>query len=64
MKICIYGAGSLGVVLGAFVNRGGVRADLVHHNKAVVDALNEKGAHVVAKLSYHCTSLSRETCFL
>lgn len=52
MKICIFGAGSLGVVLGAFVNKGGVRADLVHHNKAVVDALNEKGAHVVGTVDF------------
>ena len=46
MKIAIYGAGSLGIVLGAFLNKAGLDAALINHNREQVDALNSKGAHV------------------
>ena len=46
MKIAIYGAGSLGVVLGAFLNKAGLDAALVNHTKEQVDALNFSGARV------------------
>ena len=46
MRIAIYGAGSLGTVLGAFLTQNGVPVDLVNHNKAHVDALNSKGARI------------------
>ncbi|MCR5150066.1 MAG: 2-dehydropantoate 2-reductase [Clostridiales bacterium] len=45
-KYAIYGAGSLGTVLGAFIAKGGVDIELINRNKAHVDALNEKGAHI------------------
>ncbi len=45
-KIAIYGAGSLGTVLGAFMTQNGVDVELVNRNKAHVEALREKGAHV------------------
>ena len=46
MRICIYGAGSLGTVLGAYLTRGGVPVDLVNRNRAHVDALKSGGARV------------------
>ena len=47
MKCAIYGAGSLGTVLGAYMTKNGVPVELVNRNKAHVAALNEKGAHIV-----------------
>ena len=46
MKCAIYGAGSLGTVLGAYMTKNGVDVELVNRNKAHVAALNEKGAHI------------------
>lgn len=43
----IYGAGSLGTVLGAFITKNGGQVDLINRNKAHVDLLNEKGAHII-----------------
>ncbi|MBR5620146.1 MAG: 2-dehydropantoate 2-reductase [Clostridia bacterium] len=45
-KVAIYGAGSLGTVLGAFMTQNGVDVELVNRNKAHVGALREKGAHI------------------
>ncbi len=45
-KVAIYGAGSLGTVLGAFMTKNGVDVELVNRNKAHVAALREKGAHI------------------
>ena len=46
MKYAIYGAGSLGTVLGAYLTKNGADVELINRNKAHVDALNEKGAHI------------------
>ena len=46
MKCAIYGAGSLGTVLGAYMTRNGVPVELVNRNKAHVAAMREKGAHI------------------
>ena len=46
MKYAIYGAGSLGTVLGAYLTKNGVDVELVNRNKAHVQALRERGAHV------------------
>ena len=46
MKVAIYGAGSLGTVLGAYLARSGIQADLINHNKAHVEALRENGARI------------------
>ena len=40
MRIAIYGAGSLGTVLGAYLAKAGIAADLIARNRAHVDALN------------------------
>ena len=46
MRAMIYGAGSLGTVLGAYITKNGGQIDLVNRNKAHVDALNKKGAKI------------------
>lgn len=46
MKYAIYGAGSLGTVLGAYMTRAGKPVELINRNAAHVTALREKGAHV------------------
>ncbi len=45
-KYAIYGAGSLGTVLGAFIAQNGGDVELINRNKAHVAALNEKGAKI------------------
>ena len=52
MRTAIYGAGSLGTILGAFITRGGGQVDLINHNKAHVEALRSKGATVTGTLSF------------
>lgn len=47
MKACIYGAGSLGTVLGAYITKNGGRIDLINRNKAHVEAMKENGAKIV-----------------
>lgn len=46
MRCAIYGAGSLGTVLGAYMSKAGQPVELVNRNKAHVQALREKGAHI------------------
>ena len=40
MRIAVYGAGSLGTILGAYITRAGVDVELINRNKAHVEALN------------------------
>ena len=51
MRIAIYGAGSLGTILGAYLAQAGLDVELVNRNRAHVAALREKGAAVVGKIS-------------
>ncbi|MBQ4266945.1 MAG: NAD(P)-binding domain-containing protein, partial [Clostridia bacterium] len=44
VRSAIYGAGSLGTVLGAYITKNGGKIDLINRNKAHVAALREKGA--------------------
>lgn len=46
MRYAIYGAGSLGTVLGAYIQKSGTDIDLINRNRAHVEALKEKGAHI------------------
>lgn len=46
MKTAIYGAGSLGTVLGAYLSKAGADVELVNRNIAHVEALNAYGAHI------------------
>ncbi len=47
MRLGIYGAGSLGIIIGAYLTRAGVPVDLINRNPVQVDALNQNGARVV-----------------
>ena len=49
-RYAIYGAGSLGTVLGAYITKKGVDIDLVNRNRAHVDALNENGATITGSV--------------
>ena len=46
MRYAIYGAGSLGTVLGAYLTKSGVEIELVNRNRAHVEALRQNGAHI------------------
>ena len=52
MKIAIYGAGSLGTVLGAYLTKNGVPVELVNHNRAHVEALRQRGAHISGTVDF------------
>lgn len=43
-RYAIYGAGSLGTVLGAYIAKNGVEIDLINRNRAHVEALRKHGA--------------------
>lgn len=47
LRAAIYGAGSLGTILGAYVSAAGKQIDLINRNKAHVAALSSSGARVV-----------------
>ena len=46
MRCAIYGSGSMGTVLGAFLTKNGVPVDLIDMNRTHVDALNRNGARI------------------
>ena len=52
MRVAIYGAGSLGTILGAYISKAGVAIELINRNKAHVEALQDKGAQVVGTVSF------------
>lgn len=52
MRIAIYGAGSLGTILGAYISKAGVPIELINRNKAHVEALKSKGAQVVGTVQF------------
>lgn len=52
MRVAIYGAGSLGTILGAYISKGGVDIELINRNKAHVEALKNNGAHVVGTVEF------------
>ncbi len=52
MRIAIYGAGSLGTILGAYINKAGVPIELINRNKAHVEALQKEGAKVVGTVDF------------
>ena len=53
MKSAIYGAGSLGTILGAYITKNGGQIDLVNRNRAHVAALKEKGATVTGTVNFN-----------
>lgn len=49
-RYAIYGAGSLGTVLGAYITKNGGKIDLINRNRAHVAALQQNGAHIVGSV--------------
>lgn len=47
MNIAIYGAGSLGTILGAYITKNGIDVDLISRNKSHITGLKVNGAHIV-----------------
>ena len=52
MRAAIYGAGSLGTILGAYITKNGGQIDLVNRNKAHVAALQQNGAKVIGTVEF------------
>ena len=52
MRAAIYGAGSLGTILGAFITKNGGQIELVNRNKAHVAALQAQGARVTGTVQF------------
>lgn len=52
MRTAIYGAGSLGTILGAYITKNGGFIDLVNRNKAHVEALRTNGARITGTVSF------------
>ena len=46
IRCAIYGAGSLGTVLGAYMTKNGANVELVNRNKAHTEAMKANGAHI------------------
>ena len=53
MRTAIYGAGSLGTILGAFISKAGAPIELINRNKAHIEALKAKGAQVVGTMEFN-----------
>ena len=52
MRAAIYGAGSLGTILGAYIARSGAEIELINRNAAHVEALSSKGATVTGTVQF------------
>ena len=52
MRTAIYGAGSLGTVLGAFIEKNGGHIDLINRNKAHIEALQKNGARITGTVNF------------
>lgn len=52
MRIAIYGAGSLGTILGAFISKAGINIELINHNKAHVEVLQTIGAQITGTVKF------------
>ena len=54
MRVAVYGAGSLGTILGAYLSKNAtdLTVHLFNRNSEHVNALNEKGAHVTGLVDF------------
>ena len=52
MRAAIYGAGSLGTILGAYITKNGGQVELINRNKAHIEALQTNGAQVVGTVNF------------
>lgn len=50
MQIAIWGAGSLGTILGAYITKNGIEIDLISRNAKHIAALKASGAHVIGTI--------------
>ena len=50
MRTAIFGAGSLGLVLGAYLTQAGIDTTLVHHRQDMVDAIRQNGVTVTGNV--------------
>lgn len=50
MRTAVMGAGSLGIIIGALIAKGGVDVELIDINEENVNALNKKGARIIGPL--------------
>lgn len=53
MRTAIYGAGSLGTILGAFISKAGTPIELINRNKAHIEALKTNGARVTGTMEFN-----------
>lgn len=53
MRTAIYGAGSLGTILGAYISKAGVQIELINRNKAHIEALNANGAQITGTVAFN-----------
>ena len=51
MRIAIYGAGSLGTIMGAYLTKAGIPVEMINRNKKHVEALKKNGAAVTGTVS-------------
>lgn len=52
MRVAIYGAGSLGTILGAYIAKAGRKIELINRNKPHIEALRANGAQVVGTVNF------------
>lgn len=52
MRAAIYGAGSLGTILGAYITQKGEKIELLNRNKAHVEALQTRGATITGTVNF------------
>ena len=53
MRAAIYGAGSLGTILGAYITKNGGKIELINRNKAHIEALCKNGATVTGTVNFN-----------
>ena len=53
MKAAIYGAGSLGTILGAYITKNGGQVDLINRNRPHIEALKQNGATVTGYVNFN-----------
>lgn len=51
MNVAIYGAGSLGTVIGAYLAKAGIDVDLINRNKSHVEGLQKNGAQIIGTVN-------------
>ncbi len=52
MRAAIFGAGSMGTILGAYITHAGGQIDLINHDRAHIEALKDDGARIVGTVDF------------